>query len=400
MLPWTKKYEPKHLADIKGQDDAVNELNNFIVNFSKQKKKAVIVYGPAGCGKTATATILAGHHNLELVEVNASDFRNKAGVEAKIGNSIKQQSLFFRGKLIFIDEIDGLSGAKDRGGVSAIASLIVSTTFPVIMALADPWDQKFSQLRSKSLIVEFKQLDFDVVYDTLKNICKRETVSYEDKALRSLARYSGGDMRAAINDLQSFSHKKSFLEADLAALPERHRVESMQNALVKIFKGADIKMALVAFDNLNEDIAKAVLWIDENLPQEYSSNDLAEAYWMLSRADVFRGRIIRRQHWRFLVYAAALASAGICASKSSKNRQMLEYKPTSRILKLWRANIKYQQRKAVAGRIAAFTHCSLKTALKSSLPYLQFICRNSPAQAEMLTIELNLEDEEASWLRN
>lgn len=400
MLPWTKKYEPKCLEEIKGQDNAVRELNNFISNFSKQKKKAALVYGPTGCGKTAAATVLANYHNLELIEINASDFRNRAEIEAKIGNSIKQRSLFFREKLVLIDEIEGFSGTKDRGGIPTIAGLIESSSFPVIMIVTDPWDQKFSQLRSKSLIIEFRQIDFDTVYDTLKNICEKEGTHYNDKALRSLARYSGGDLRAAINDLQSFSHKKSFAEADLAELPERHRIELMQNALLKIFKGADINTALAALENTDENIEKIILWLDENLPQEYTSDDLAGAYQMLSRADVFRGRIIKRQHWRFLTYAAALAGAGICASKSQKNRQITEYKPTLRILKLWRANIKHQKKKAIAEKLALATHCSLKTALKNLLPYLHFICQHSQTEADKLAAELCLDDEEISWLRN
>lgn len=396
---WIKKYEPSLLEDIKGQP-SVKKLDDFIAGYRTQKKKAVILYGPSGCGKTSSVIAMAKHHKLEIMEVNASDFRNKEQIELRVGNALKQQSLFFKGKVVLIDDINGLSGSKDRGGVSAIAKLLSASVFPVVMTADDPWDSKFSSLRSKSLILEFQPLGFEEIYQTLKSICEKENVEYEDKALKILAGSTEGDLRAAINDLQVFSYKKKFTSEELDILPERDKLESIHNALTKIFKCSDIKTALSAFDNVKEDIQKSMLWLDENLPSEYSPADLAKAYDALSRADVFLGRIRKQQHWRFLVYAIALSTAGVCASKSSKNKRFVPYKPTSRILKLWRAKMKYQRRKAIAEKIASTTHCSVKTALQDSVPYIKSIFENNPGQAEILAQNFNFDEEEVSWLIN
>lgn len=396
-LPWIKRYGPEKLADIKGQDLAIEKLNDFVCNFKKHKKKAVIIYGPSGCGKTSSILALAKHHQKELIEVNASDFRNKDMIEEKIGNAIKQQSLLSKSKIILIDEINGLSGTKDRGGIPAIASLISISSFPVIMTADNPFDKKFSALRSKSMLVEFQPLNFDTVYSILSGMCRKEKIGCDDKALRTLARSAGGDLRAAINDLQAFSNNGCFTYSDLEFLPERNKAESMQNALIKIFRGSDLRLALGAFDNINEDIEKAILWIDENLPDAYPPEDLAKAYDALSRADVFLGRIPRQQHWRFLVYANALAAAGICAAKTS-NRKICTYKQSLRILKLWRANIKYQKRKAIAEKIAAKTHSSLRRALQDSLPYIKLIFQNNKKEAGSLGEEFAFDEEEINWL--
>ena len=51
MILWTEKYRPKKLADVKGQDRAKVELLKFVKNFKSQKKKAILLSGPAGSGK-------------------------------------------------------------------------------------------------------------------------------------------------------------------------------------------------------------------------------------------------------------------------------------------------------------------------------------------------------------
>ena len=109
----------------------------------------------------------------------------------------------------------------------------------------------------------------------------------------------------------------------------------MKDALLKVFKTTDPFVALSAFDNVNEDFDKRFLWIDENLPREYKDpKSLARAYDALSKADVFRGRIRRWQHWRFLVYIRAYLTAGVAVSKDEKYKKMVQYARSTRPLKI------------------------------------------------------------------
>ena len=123
MIPFTKKYAASSFKDIRGQDAAIAQLKDFVLNFKKQKKKALLLYGPSGTGKTTSVHALAHDVGLEIVEVNASDTRNKENINDIVGNYSKQGSLFARKKLIMIDEIDGLN-IKDRGAVSEIIKVI------------------------------------------------------------------------------------------------------------------------------------------------------------------------------------------------------------------------------------------------------------------------------------
>ncbi|MBS3175863.1 replication factor C large subunit [Candidatus Woesearchaeota archaeon] len=396
---WIIKYEPKSEAEVIGQEKALEQLNLFIQNYKMQKKKAAFLYGPSGCGKTILVKALAKKHNLELIEVNASDYRTKEQIEEKVGNAIKQYSLFGTGKLILIDEIDGLSGVKDRGALTTIAELMQSSKFPIVCTASDPYDQKFSSFRSKTLLIECSPPSADAIFKTLKSICEKEKISYDEIALKGLARRCGGDVRATINDLQGLASQGKITKEVLEELSERTQLESMPRALVKVFKNSDPVIALSAFDQVNEDTDQIFLWMSENLPKEYADKDLARAYEQLSRADVFRGRITRWQHWRFLSYINAFLTAGIATAKDKKNAAFVKYVPTMRLLKIWQANMKYQKRKSIAGKVAQKTHASLHESIQSTVPLLKSLFKTSPQKTkQLITAEFDLDDDEVGWL--
>jgi len=401
MTPWTKKHQPKNTSEVQGHDKALLELKNFILNFKNQKKKAALVYGSSGVGKTCSVYALANDLNYEVFELNASDFRNKNGIESTVGPAIMQRSLFSNNKIILIDEIDGLSGKNDRGGVSALAKLIDRSIFPIIMTAINPYGQKLNALRKKAELIQFHTLNYLSVFSVLKNICTKEKIKFNEESLKSLARHNAGDLRSAINDLQTLTHEnKELKEDDLKELSDRNRTENMLSALMKVFKTTDINIAIRAFENVEEDIGKQFLWIDQNLPEEYQKpEDLARAYDYLSKADVFKGRIRRWQHWRFLVYVNAMISAGVAVAKDEKYKGFTSYKPTTRILKLWRANMKYQKRKSIASKIAEKTHTSSKRALQDTLPYLSLIFKKNKELSGKLAKEFGLDNDEVEWLR-
>ena len=399
MQPLIHKYIPATTNEIHGQDDCLKQLKKFIINFAKEKKNSALLYGPSGTGKTCSVRAIAKEIGNEIVEVNASDFRNAEQIESKVGNAIRQISLFSSGKIILIDEIDGLSGREDRGGIQSITKIIADSIYPVIMTATNPFENKFSSLRSKSCMIEFKALDYVSVFQILKNICGHENIKYDDDALKSLSRMAGGDARAAINDLQSaVQNKKELTKESLEELPDRGRTDNIMTALNKIFKTTDLKIAIAAFENVEEDLNEQLLWIDENLPKEYTKpEELAKAYEMISKADVFSRRIRRWQHYRFLIYINALLTAGIASAKSEKYKPLVQYKPTGRILKIWWANQKLAKKKAIAEKIAERTHTSKKEILKSTMPFLPLMFRNKKMKNNIIT-ELDLEKEEAEWM--
>ncbi len=398
--PWISKYQPKKSDEIP-QKHAIAQLKKFIENYKKEKKKASLIYGSAGSCKTSSVHALARELDLELIEVNASDFRNTEQVNTKIGNAIKQASLFSQGKLILVDEVDGLAGNEDRGGISTLAGLIEESKFPIVMTANDPWNQKLSSLRTKSTMIEFGTLNYLSIYNILKELCEKESIKYDEIALKSIARRAGGDLRAAINDVQSLAYsKKEIKQEHIDLLGERDKIESMFNALLKILKSTDPTLAVGAFDNVDEDLQKCLFWLDENLPKEYTKpEDLAKAYDELSKADVFLGRIRKQQYYRMLVYANTSMTAGVAVAKQEKGNTFVKYSPTTRILKMWQGNQKFAKRKSIAEKISLKTHSSIKKVIQSTLPFLQQAIKNNKDFANKLSEELEFDEEELEWLK-
>jgi len=401
MQPFTIKYQPKKTNEIIGQDAAIKKLKDFVVNFKRQKKNAALVYGPSGVGKTISVHVLANELDLEIKEINASDVRNTEQINSLIGSAIGQMSLFSKGKIILVDEIDGLSGMKDRGGLLAITKLIEKSAFPLILTITNPWDYKFNKLRRKTEMIEFVPLEYTAIFEILEKICENEKIKFEEIILKGLARRAGNDARAAINDLETLTiEAKELTKKSLEELGERNQQDSILNALFKIFKTTDPKIAISAFDNVKENLDEQLLWLDENLPKEYTKpEDLANAYDKLSKSDVFNRRIRRWQHYRFLVYINALITAGIAVSKKEKYETRVQYKPTGRLLKLWWAKQKSMKKKAIAERIAEKTHSSKKEVIKTTLPYIQATFKKNKDFRDELTNELDLSREEVEWLR-
>ncbi|MBN2881525.1 replication factor C large subunit [Candidatus Woesearchaeota archaeon] len=367
LVPWTKKYMPKNMADLQGIDSTVSLLKEYVVDF-KRGVKPILLTGSPGCGKTSSVYAIANELNLEIFELNSSDERDKNAILERAGNACLQGSLFGSKKLILLEEIDGLSGSQDRGGLAELIKLFPKSLYPIIMTANDPWDKKFSALRSKSSIVTIKTPSYLSVTKVLEKICLSENLTVEKDILQSIARRNGGDFRGAINDLQMlFSGNSTITRDNLLAIGDRNKTETMLNALLRIFKTKDASIALSSFDDVQEDTDAQILWIEENIPHEYTNrDDLIAAFDSLSKADVYRGRIRRWQHWRFLAYINELITAGIAIAKKEKYAKFISYKQTSRILKIWMANQSNARKKSICEKIA------LKTHLSSSQVFLEF----------------------------
>jgi len=192
MKLWTKKYQPTKLKDVQAHEKAIYDLKDYVVNYKLQKKKAALIYGPTGSGKTCSVYALAKESDLEVVEMNASSFRNKDNINEIIGGSIGQASLFNKGKIILIDEVDGLSGMKDRGGVQALVTLLSKSSFPIILTANDPWQSKLSSLRMKCKMIEFQTLSYISIFNVLRKIATLEKVRVHDDILKKIATSVGG----------------------------------------------------------------------------------------------------------------------------------------------------------------------------------------------------------------
>ena len=388
----TEKYRPIKFKDFKGHDSVIAEIKTFFQYFPNNKK-AVLLFGPSGIGKTSLAHAMRNEFNLEIFELNASDFRNKEQLESRLKHASEQASLFAKGKILLVDEIDGLSNTKDKGGLPELVSLIDSTQFPMILTANNIWDPKFGNLRNKCKLISLKELDYKSIFLILQEIVSKEKLKVDNQALISIAVRAKGDVRAAINDLHVLSSsedsKNNYLSID-----ERNKEIDIFNALKLIFKDMLKEDTLSLYDRVNLPLDKIFLWLEENIPYEYSKEELFRAYECLSIADVFRGRIQRQRHWRFLVYQNILLSAGIAVSKKSPKGGFTKYQKPSRILKIWIANEQNKNKNTIIAKYAKRIHCSKKKAMKEFY-LVKHILKNDKLQAK-----LDLSEQEIAYINN
>ncbi|MBR9680623.1 MAG: replication factor C large subunit [Candidatus Altiarchaeota archaeon] len=339
------KYAPKKLDEVVGQDEAIAKIKEWI----KSPKKGLLVYGPPGTGKTATAHALAKELDLELVEMNASDFRRKADVNERLINAAQQKSLFSKSKLILVDEVDGIAGRKDMGAPGAISELIKKSHYPVYLTCNNNWANPVKAIKNDVIEVKFDKPKAGAVFKLLEKINKIEQLGVERSVLIQLS--TSKDIRSAISDMQA------------GYGDERNRNKTQFEALRDVFKSTTFEQARTAFEGLNTNIDEFMLWIDQNIVKEYVQEDLARAYEALSRADVFRGRIFRRQDWKLLKYVIDLSTAGVGMAKTEVNNDYTAYAPPTFLSMMGRTKFTRATRKSLLSKIAKHTHTSTKRAI-------------------------------------
>src|SRR5256886_7025781 len=236
--PWTTKYRPRTSKDVAGNKTAVEKLRDWVESWSKGRpsKAAVLLYGPAGVGKTSVTEALAGERGWDLVEINASDKRSGDMLAKVAGLASTQSTLFSKGRLILLDEVDGINLRADQAAVTTILQIIKETQYPLILTANDPWDPKIRPLREACLQIELKRLGVRDGLPLLRNILNQEGVKANEDALRLILDRDRGDIRSILNDIQLLSSKHGTLAVDdVDLLSGRDRTESIFEVLRVIF---------------------------------------------------------------------------------------------------------------------------------------------------------------------
>ena len=111
--------------------------------------------------------------------------------------------------LIIMDEVDGMSGNEDRGGISAIIDIIKKTKTPIICIANDRQSQKLKTLVNYCYDLKFVHPDKRTIALRLAEILQKENIQYEINALEYLCEICGNDIRQIMNfiELWTRTHK-------------------------------------------------------------------------------------------------------------------------------------------------------------------------------------------------
>ena len=400
---WTIKYRPRTLSEVVGNEEAKAKLLEWAKIWKAGKvpeKKAAFLYGPPGTGKTVTVQALANDLGFELIETNASDFRTAEQIERTVGPAAYSGSLFGKPRMLLFDELDGITGTADAGGLAAIMKLIKGARCPIVLVANNPWDPRFRELRNMCLMIEFKRVGQRDIMKLLQRICEREGIVADREALAFIAKRADGDVRSAIMDLQAVAQgRKRITYEDVKWLGMRDRKKEIFRVLGNVFHAETCSRAMTATKEADVDIDMLFEWIYENVPRAYRDiRDVARAMDALSKADVFRGRIIRTQDWGLGRYATALMTAGVAMAKERSKPGFVRFQFPERIKYLSMGKPERELQMAIARAIKRRCHVSTREAMEKVIPYLRIIFRNNPEMAAGIANWLGLGEEEVRFL--
>jgi len=390
---FVEKYKPKNLSEVVGQDRVLKKVVFWFKNW--KPGKALLLYGPTGVGKTSSIEVIAAENNYDFIEMNASDYRTAKQIKEVFGQSAQQQSLFKRGKVFMIDEIDGLAGREDRGGVGEIIKIIKSSRHPIVLTANDAWNKKLRSLRRHCMLVEFGKISVNDIEKRLKQICKDEKLKCNQAALRELAKVVEGDLRSAINDFETLSRgREKITTEDVNTLSKRERGKTIYDALKIIFKTESTLAARLALNGLDMPPEDVMWWIENNIAREYvDADEIATAFDALSKADIFKAWIRKRQNWRFRAYMVDMMTGGVSAAKKNVYRKFTRYEYPSNIIILGRSKMRRAAAKKLFSEMSKLLHCSTSTFRRDYLPFLKIMMKNKQMRKEIKgSFDINSEE--------
>lgn len=425
MEDWTDKYRPKSLDEIYGNERAIATLRNWARMWSEgniPKNRAIILAGKPGIGKTTSAIALANDFGWITLELNASDARNattikKVATSGAVNETFNDNGRFIpsnRGgrKLIILDEADNLyerieksendSDFSDKGGKKAIVETIKITNQPIILIVNDYYNLIKGSgeiLKQICTVIQYYDVNADQIFELLKRICREENIFADLRLLKTIADRCKGDVRSAINDLQSISLNRQQVDIQaLDVLGYRDREKIIFDALRDIFKTRNIQNIRDSIYNIDVAPETILLWITENLPREYIDiDDMIKGYETLSTADLFFGRVFKRQYYGLWSYACDIMYGGVSAVKTHNYGNIKYYSPT------WIKEMKKSKstrgiRDSVVKKIGGLCHNSHRKSNEFLLPHFKYLFRNNTRFAYKMKTKLGLSESEIKYL--
>ena len=378
MADWTEKYRPSTLSEVRGNDKARDAFADWARSWDGHRE-AVVLHGSPGVGKTSAAHALANDMGWETVELNASDQRTADVIERFAGRAARNATLGGSAagggaaggdtasrQLVILDEADNIHGNYDRGGASAITKLVKESGQPIVLIANDYYDMARG-LRNATQEIEFRDVSARSIVPVLRDVCRKEGIEFESDALQRIAERNRGDLRGAVNDLQAATEGRDSITVEDVVTGDRDKALGLFPFLDAVLKEESAQEALqsaYAVDETPDDLTK---WIENNVLDVYDPGEALRAYDFLANADVWLGRVRATQNYTYWRYATDNAAAGVAAARDGGKGGWTRYgRP-----QFWSSSDATADE--VVGRIAAASGCSIATARREVLPFLEAV---------------------------
>ena len=370
-MMWSEKYRPQRLTDLIGNEDA---RKSFVEWFKKWRKgtKPLLLVGPPGIGKTTMANLASRDFNFDMISLNASDVRNKKNIQEILEPVLGNQTILGQ-PMIFIDEVDGIHGRSDYGGVEALINILKESTIPIILAANNGSSDKMKKIKKVVKTIVLRPLPPRLLRLYLNMILEKENAQINPGILIKLISKSNGDIRSMLNSSQAL-------------------VTGFEPSIERTFESLDIEEGINAFyKSQSIDEARVVLYSMRIDPREkinafYSSIitssishlEMENFLQIISEADLLYGRIMKTQEWRLLRY---LDSILLGLYKKDTTIRYSQYNLSWQILNRLRWD--GSKFKAISKNLSKQLHISSSTFATFYLPYILFCMKNDFLELEL-----------------
>uniref|UniRef100_A0A8C2BGL0 Replication factor C subunit 1 n=2 Tax=Cyprinus carpio TaxID=7962 RepID=A0A8C2BGL0_CYPCA len=358
-LLWVDKYRPRSLKNLIGQQgdqSCANKLLRWLQNWHKHHSgntkapskfgkvgskddgsgfKAALLSGPPGVGKTTTAALVCEELGYSYVEMNASCTRSKNSLKEVIAESLNNTSIknFYSGAsqtvsskhVLIMDEVDGMAGNEDRGGIQEMIGLIKQSKIPIICMCNDRNHQKIRSLANYCYDLRFQRPRVEQIKGAVMSIAFKEGLKIPPPALNEVILASNQDIRQVLHNLSMWSAKDKVMTYDQAKADANNAKKDMKlgpfDVCRKVFASGEetAHMSLIDKSDLFfHDYSLAPLFVQENylhVRPAAAGGNLKNHLVLLSKTadsicdgDLVDKQIRSRQAWSLLPTQAIYAS--------------------------------------------------------------------------------------------
>jgi len=263
FLPWIEKYRPNNINDIISHDQNIQTIKKLLSNSSLPH---LLFHGSPGTGKTSTIMAIANeiygkNIRLMLLKLDASDDRGINSVREDIKGFAEKTNMFQKGvRLIILDEADSMTFDAQF----ALRRIIEKYSSTIRFCLICNYENKIiPAIRSRCANFRFNNIKSTYISSKLIFVAQNENINYNFDVIQTISYLSKGDLRKAINLLQSISLQSKNLTSelcyDIAGIPSNSEIEYIYKILIDYTMDFYITHSKINYIIINKGFSLSIL---------------------------------------------------------------------------------------------------------------------------------------------